>query len=888
MADDFEPVDDFEPAPIPAPAREPGANVKPSTAPAPAEFGGFSGGLETDLIHMGRGIAGDWPARGAAALTATFGAKPEGESWSDRYDKAMGVSDRVARKSAEENPIAAGTSEFVGAVAPYVAGGGFIKGGASLAGQAARAAGIGGLHGAATGGPEGALAGAAFGSILPGLAGAGTGAKVASVALPAALSAPTLVDPNATAAQKVTAAETALFPLAAHVAGSRGRAGIEKDTAASRARTEVRGAAEKALTDESKAIDTQRAEIDRQNMARVRDAEAAEAQTLGQIEGVNANAERAGKAAIARESQAARSATKQGLDARAEAFGETKRAYNEAREAARAKAKAENDQHRLNQLDADDAWDARVAQYEKDQTLRRSFLEQQNARNEEVTKRARTLKDIDKEKTRLQNEYKRKQEEVESDFKAALEGIDVDAASIPSKVLGRIGEMFRETHTRLANLHAGAQRNGLTLPKRYADVDQYVTETLLKNTPRKIAELEEYKADPKAWIEKQIAAEKGKIATAPEQTLPEAPPDFDVAAREAVAERAQAAADLDARARAAAEASVPALATPEVPEPVAPDRTTERAAKRDWVRQRILAEPEPLPPKADPIAKASADRIDRAALDAALANLRGRTGRQAPIDSMVDPKATRPVLPTYENVRGAARSDPSLLLDKPDRLVVDDNMVADRARQMVDAGRENVRYTMTDRGVPEERSIASQRFREKLASLIPDIPVGHAARRMVARTMGDNGGELARYTATKLGDAAKGERSGYAKPAEAAAIFEDEGAAVGQTARDLASPGARWLKAAGGSPGTSQALAAILASPEFTEWLRTRTSGGKEEASTATPSLSGTGLPGGALVNPRIGLEVEKVLTDPETRAKLEEALKRYKIGMGASTPVIP
>jgi len=121
----------------------------------------------------------------------------------------------------------------------------------------------------------------------------------------------------------------------------------------------------------------------------------------------------------------------------------------------------------------------------------------------------------------------------------------------------------------------------------------------------------------------------------------------------------------------------------------------------------------------------------------------------------------------------------------------------------------------------------------------------------------------------------------YSRPNEAAAIF-----------RDVES-GLRSRSAAAtqkGSNASRAALMDLLNNEGFKEWVRSKADEKKEAPApvSTAPSLSGTGLPGGALVNPRIGMEVEKVLTDPETRAKLEEALKRYKIGMGASTPVIP
>lgn len=412
-----------------------------------------------------------------------------------------------------------------------------------------------------------------------------------------------------------------------------------------------------------KDVERQNAQTDRANIARANAAESVVKQEVGE------------KARDAREQ-------------RSEAYHQQGKVYNAARDAARTQAKAENDQRRLARLDREDRWDAEDAQYAKDQATRQQYLDQLRERNAKVDEQYKVLRKIEKEKARLQGEYQRRQDEILSEFKGALD--DVDPAGIPASVMGKIGEMFRETHTRLANLHAGAERNGLALPENYRDLDKYVTETLIKNTPRKFADLEEYKANPRAWIEKQIADAKAKGDGAPEAPLTEAPPDFEKQARENVEQDEAANAALNERARKAAEAAVPPLASSEPPEPVRPDRTVEKAAIRDMERQKILAGPKPLPPKPD-------------ATQRALDTLHGHQSARAEEEARI-----RDV-----------RSDPGLVLDKRDAInssPTSPRPLNDAVEAAIAQGRENVR-----RDLPQNRTIAEQYIREQGPSALSKV-----------------------------------------------------------------------------------------------------------------------------------------------------------------------
>lgn len=91
---------------------------------------------ETALMHGARGIAGDLPAKAAAAISASIYDRPEGTSWGDSYDYFMRASKERERASAEQRPLVAGTSDAIGTALPYLAAGGFLASGARGAGLA--------------------------------------------------------------------------------------------------------------------------------------------------------------------------------------------------------------------------------------------------------------------------------------------------------------------------------------------------------------------------------------------------------------------------------------------------------------------------------------------------------------------------------------------------------------------------------------------------------------------------------------------------------------------------------------------------------------------------------------------------------------------------------
>ena len=271
--DDFAPDDT-----LPGPAAEVKPPQAPAAEPKAGKFGGLSGGVETAVLHGAHGAVGRVPDAIAAAISATAGPYPEGESWGDRYDAAMQNAARVREQSADERPVVAGASDFAGSVLPYVA----LPASAAARGLPA-AAGLGGLIGGAQslakGGDAGDVAigtvmGAAAPLVEPVAAAVAPISRIASgairtapVAAAVGPAAGVLADPNATAAQKVSAglgAATGVLTgantlkrevLQSRLAGPASRAAADLDAEALKVATKAareRAAAERAaVSDEA-------------------------------------------------------------------------------------------------------------------------------------------------------------------------------------------------------------------------------------------------------------------------------------------------------------------------------------------------------------------------------------------------------------------------------------------------------------------------------------------------------------------------------------------------------------------------------------------------------------------------------------------------------------
>lgn len=320
--------------------------------------------------------------------------------------------------------------------------------------------------------------------------------------------------------------------------------------------------------------------------------------------------------------------------------------------------------------------------------------------------------------------------------------------------------------------------------------------------------------------------------------------------------------------------------------PAAPDDTEHQRAMLEFEKKKIESGRQPIPAGPDRMASRLANRQDRASV------------RNAP--EFVPPEVNRSAIaadlaPGYPDMPAADKA-PNFTDEGPTAQTID---ALTKAR--IQRGRENVDRALQGptgpkRGIAEQFELeapegtASQAARAAAMAApgssvggTPGSILGSAIGRLLSRNketfLHSNFLKDTQSTAgTKPGE---GMIRRYSLPAEAAAILGD------------VESGLRSRSAAAtqkGSNASRAALMDLLNNEGFKEWVRSKADEKKEAPAPVptAPSLSGTGLPGGALVNPRIGMEVEKVLTDPETRAKLEEALKRYKIGMGASTPVIP
>lgn len=207
----------------------------------------------TALLRGAYGIAGELPSKAAAAISATVGSGPE-ESWSDRYDAALESTRRRNENAIADNPGTAGTSELAFSLLPYAAPGVALKGtGAALANgtkavtrldraaHVGKVAAIGGAQGLAKDGLAGGIEGAGFNAFLSSLGAAPRAASgVARVASFAARATPnvvntvvqggTLMDPEASAKDKVMAGEALALPAAGFLSkymGGRSRAADE-------------------------------------------------------------------------------------------------------------------------------------------------------------------------------------------------------------------------------------------------------------------------------------------------------------------------------------------------------------------------------------------------------------------------------------------------------------------------------------------------------------------------------------------------------------------------------------------------------------------------------------------------------------------------------------
>ncbi len=806
---------------------DPGTVATPAPAapksPSGSDYfnGAIAGAVEG---HPLRGIA----KRAASGLMALDGALYSKKSVGELYDEYMQQGDKETADLAERVPETYAPAKIAGGVAGAMTTPPGIYAGleatnaaldtkgsiADKAGAAALAGGttfaLGRLGSGSRALSSGPMSPSTF---VPGVSRVtdaigryvGTPSPRMSMALNAGLSAKTALDPDAAAGDRWAAAGNALVPGISHLASAKSRKAAtleeprrmaERDLEEQQ-RTQLDADAMKRAAEEQAAVgavEKERTQTDRQNEARTSLAEGAEKQVVGAIESVGKNVDRAHASQVADVKDAARERAAASRDARANDYDARARVARDAREAARAQAKADNDTHRLAKLDADDAFDARLDAYERQKADRDAYVARQEERGKGDKARANRYIAEKKESSRLKAEFEKRQEDIGRDFGETLEGVDPGAS-----IAGKIGEMFRETHTRLDNLIRGSERHDLPVNPEYVSLHKYLTETLNGNTPRKVADLIEFRRDPKAWVAKEMQAAGERQARTHDAPAPEAglAPDFAAEARKNLDSKEQAKGALEAEAAAAVAAENAGRESlgDEPPEPVAPNRRAEQAGIRDFVRKRIENGTFPLPEAPDAITKREADRGERTTLRSTLAGAESRVPYQpiadahdlAPFGGGYKPPSALPAYP--DALVNAGRADPGLVL--PKRAAISPRTgpgetVADRVSAARRAAGQNLEDTLKRaplEGVKVAGSVPEQYLQETANPAIRRAIHALVAATAGGATAGPAGAAGGAYLGSKMGQAPEsvltkflGQRKGddgisrYADPAEAAEL----------------------------------------------------------------------------------------------------------------------
>lgn len=161
-----------------------------------------------------------------------------------------------------------------------------------------------------------------------------------------------------------------------------------------------------------------------------------------------------------------------------------------------------------------------------------------------------------------------------------------------------------------------------------------------------------------------------------------------------------------------------------------------------------------------------------------------------------------------------------------------DEVVARGVEDAIAQGRDNVRRTMTDYGIPESRSIAGEKRISDVVDLVRKVPLPGRYLRAGESTIRPEGGVLGRYLASRPGNAASGRPSGFMRPAEAASIYGD---LRSQYERNSLDPkAAAGLTAGAGANATDDDIAALLSDPKFQEFLARMRQAAKDGKGTGT------------------------------------------------------
>lgn len=812
--------------PIPAPGKSDVAVPKPAVRPDRASI--QYNIPETGLMHFAHGVAGDLPNKAAAAITAGLGIGPE-ETFGQRYDAALSAEHRREEQSAKQNPFTAGTSEVLGTAAPFVAGAGLIKGapvatGATLsarmlalAAQAARAGVLGGVQGATKDGVSGAVQGAAFGAAAPALGAAkalpyvGKVLAAAPVAANTYFSGRTLIDPNATAAQKIEAGENMLAPALFHAAGRGERRAQILDPQRQVAESDLMapgGPVEQRVRENGRTLQEAQAEDAAHYDKLVREADARKQATQAEFE-KQAKAAQTGAEAVNTELTATERRR----------MGEQRKAVQQAEgvnrevDAVLGERRAEADKSAtLAKIGRERAYDQEVAAVEgRNADARTRFdaaMRDWQTANEAAKAHAEAEKGL---RSDAAAEAKRlaavtaEHEKRTTAFHKATQALNDELASLEAEQEG----LGRSADASWAKKHADAQAH-IAGFLRVADLAQqeippelmarmrrlagHLADVREDNAPVRFNEYEKLASQTKGDYAEQYAREHGaenaqRIDAIKNEMQGRAAPTRD-AAEQAIADRGNKTLSDSDKARLlafvksrggdlGADGSVTLPGAPPMP------------AKPTMVRE---AKPSRLPLReADRVAQEAglADRVASDKNEIAARHGSGLVDIPADVDRarfVADRVNAHPDFPTPQS--GPEQTIPEWKRPNPQPLSVVENQQQTRAR-MLDEATKNIRTEMARAGVPENRSIAQQFEQENggrprlgtIARLLGQHRAANAAE-MVAPTDRD---VLSRFLAGK-------------SPAEAVKILE-----AAQAARRPAPGSARAVL---GAPSTGRAVTA--------------------------------------------------------------------------------
>lgn len=825
MADDidFEPEDkiDFEPdtAPsIPAPGKSdvsrPTVIEQPDAAdkPQPGVFDRFKGAV----IGATEGAPGVHILRRAAAgLTALSDIPYSDKSFGENYENYLAASENEKHRAATETPVEYGAGKagmttlsamrmgplaLAGLNATDAAVGtpGDVGDKASAAAQAGISSYL--LGKLATGAPNAASGLRGAGEMLPGVARTvaskaadlvGSPSPWLTAATGIGFGAKTAMDPSLPEGERWAGGLSAAAIPAAHAAATGSRLVTKRVGQRMDAEDDLRRVVQSQ-------VDKERADL-------------AEAQRKAFDEGVGSafRVDRDVNAALADQRKDAKNqaslakvgrerdyiAEKQAVEAqnaKAQAEHETALAEYNKRQTEIAAAKTEREKAYIIEKQRVRAENAKA------QAAYRQSLAEYSRLKDEATQHALTAKNAGtemKDAARRILDVRKAEEKFRAQHDAEKAGIRKDIAELAAKeqsadasVQGEVGEMHRELFTRLSNVILGAKELRQEVEPEMRDAYAYLWNSLEAKSPAKMKALDDYRADPDAWVKRRAAEKAGDIAAE------RAGLDQRLASMETPDFRAKAEAAVDAK-------KAPPTFTAEDMAVLQEHATRlgvdlSKATPADILAGRVtLARPAPQTP-AEPALPGRKAMPDRDAMR--LADLNA-----PPIVRPAAPDAVP--MPSRDPLRLAdlAAQERAIVGGKKDLTPLANDKGASRVRfdaepspvnepgyfervfnDAIALGRQNVKDTLRSEGVPEDRGLGTQYALEKVKPVASRFVrgvgtgtvggmvggptgavVGGTAGVMTARRPQDQG--LSQFLTESIGNAAKGERAGYKTPAEA-------------------------------------------------------------------------------------------------------------------------